>query len=62
MEEEKQDLPMCENDKCSNLSKFECPTCKKLEMAPSYFCSQDCFKGQWSKHKAKHVKCIFHKL
>ncbi len=31
-----------------------CPTCQKYEMAPAYFCSQDCFKQAWSEHKGIH--------
>lgn len=33
---------------------MQCPTCKKLNLPPSYFCQQECFKRSWSVHKAKH--------
>ncbi|RCI14975.1 hypothetical protein L249_7075 [Ophiocordyceps polyrhachis-furcata BCC 54312] len=33
----------CENDAGS----LHCPTCLKLEIKDSYFCSQDCFKKSW---------------
>jgi methionyl aminopeptidase len=33
---------------------MQCPTCKKLGLPPSYFCTQDCFKTNWGKHKAVH--------
>lgn len=33
---------------------MQCPTCKKLGLQPSYFCTQDCFKASWGKHKAVH--------
>lgn len=31
-----------------------CPTCAKLGLPPSYFCTQACFKENWSKHKKVH--------
>lgn len=33
----------CENDAGS----LQCPTCLKLGIKDSYFCSQDCFKKNW---------------
>lgn len=39
----------CEN----NASALQCPTCQKIGKE-SYFCSQDCFKRNWSEHKAIH--------
>jgi len=33
----------CENDAGS----LQCPTCLKVGMKDSYFCSQDCFKRNW---------------
>ncbi|TVY84025.1 Methionine aminopeptidase [Lachnellula suecica] len=33
---------------------LQCPTCLKLGMKESYFCSQDCFKRNWATHKAVH--------
>ncbi|ORC92478.1 putative methionine aminopeptidase, putative,metallo-peptidase, Clan MG, Family M24 [Trypanosoma theileri] len=35
---------------------LQCPTCKKLELPPSFFCTQECFKQHWSEHKAKHTQ------
>ncbi|EAN95406.1 metallo- peptidase, Clan MG, Family M24 [Trypanosoma cruzi] len=35
---------------------MQCPTCKKLDMPPSYFCSQACFKEHWADHKLKHTQ------
>ncbi|KAH9589172.1 MYND-like zinc finger [Trypanosoma melophagium] len=35
---------------------LQCPTCKKLQLPPSFFCTQDCFKQHWSEHKAKHTQ------
>ncbi|KAJ9643981.1 Methionine aminopeptidase 1 [Coniosporium tulheliwenetii] len=39
----------CPNDAGS----LQCPTCQKMGKE-SYFCSQDCFKRNWSEHKAVH--------
>ncbi|KAF2653535.1 methionine aminopeptidase [Lophiostoma macrostomum CBS 122681] len=39
----------CENDATS----LQCPTCQKLGKE-SVFCSQDCFKRNWSEHKKLH--------
>ena len=33
----------CEND----AGTLQCPTCLKLGIKDSYFCSQDCFKKNW---------------
>ncbi|KAI0184220.1 methionine aminopeptidase [Xylaria flabelliformis] len=40
----------CENDAGS----LQCPTCLKMGIKDSFFCSQDCFKRNWSDHKALH--------
>lgn len=40
----------CEND----AGTLQCPTCLKLGIKDSFFCSQDCFKRNWSTHKALH--------
>ncbi|KAF7542170.1 hypothetical protein G7054_g60 [Neopestalotiopsis clavispora] len=40
----------CEND----AGALQCPTCQKLGMKNGYFCSQDCFKKNWSQHKTVH--------
>ncbi|OCK82525.1 methionine aminopeptidase 1A [Lepidopterella palustris CBS 459.81] len=34
-------------------SALQCPNCQKIGKE-SYFCSQDCFKRNWSEHKALH--------
>lgn len=33
---------------------MQCPTCKKLELPPSFFCGQECFSKHWGDHKLKH--------
>ncbi|PMD52421.1 methionine aminopeptidase [Hyaloscypha bicolor E] len=40
----------CDNDAGS----LQCPTCLKLGIKDSFFCSQDCFKRNWGTHKALH--------
>ena len=34
---------------------MRCPTCAKIGLPDSYWCSQECFKSSWSGHKACHV-------
>ncbi|KAI3367911.1 hypothetical protein L3Q82_026741, partial [Scortum barcoo] len=46
----------CETDGCSKDAKLQCPTCIKLGIQGSYFCSQECFKGSWVSHKLLHKK------
>ncbi|WPG97285.1 Methionine aminopeptidase 1 [Acrodontium crateriforme] len=44
----------CEGADCSNdAGTLQCPTCQKIGKE-SFFCSQDCFKRNWSTHKALH--------
>ncbi|EGZ25952.1 methionine aminopeptidase, merops subfamily M24 [Phytophthora sojae] len=46
----------CVTPTCGKSGSLVCPTCKKLGIPPamSTFCSQECFKGYWSSHKALH--------
>lgn len=46
----------CTGQGCSKVSKLTCPTCLKLGIKDSYFCSQECFKGNWGSHKLLHKK------
>uniref|UniRef100_A0A3P9L612 Methionine aminopeptidase n=1 Tax=Oryzias latipes TaxID=8090 RepID=A0A3P9L612_ORYLA len=46
----------CETEDCSKDAKLQCPTCIKLGIQGSYFCSQECFKGSWASHKLLHKK------
>eukprot|EP01100_Stratorugosa_tubuloviscum_P011279 TRINITY_DN501_c0_g1_i1.p1 TRINITY_DN501_c0_g1~~TRINITY_DN501_c0_g1_i1.p1 ORF type:complete len:473 (-),score=205.07 TRINITY_DN501_c0_g1_i1:144-1511(-) len=39
---------------CGNVAQQRCPKCTELALFPSYFCSQECFKKQWSFHKFIH--------
>ncbi|KAI1075902.1 methionine aminopeptidase 1 [Whalleya microplaca] len=40
----------CRND----AGALQCPTCLKMGVNDSYFCSQDCFKKNWNQHKTLH--------
>lgn len=46
----------CEHPECSQPATLQCPTCIKLQIDPSYFCSQECFKSLWGLHKLAHKK------
>lgn len=44
----------CSGKDCENeASALQCPNCQKLGKE-SFFCSQDCFKRNWSEHKKEH--------
>lgn len=45
---------ICETPGCGAFAKLQCPTCIKLGIQGSYFCSQECFKGNWKFHKELH--------
>uniref|UniRef100_A0A914VHV8 Methionine aminopeptidase n=1 Tax=Plectus sambesii TaxID=2011161 RepID=A0A914VHV8_9BILA len=46
----------CGTVDCGHPAKLRCPTCIKLNIDDSsYFCSQDCFKGNWNEHKKVHA-------
>ncbi|XP_008559022.1 methionine aminopeptidase 1 [Microplitis demolitor] len=47
-------LGMCETPGCKSVASLQCPTCLKIGIQGSYFCSQDCFKGSWKTHKVIH--------
>lgn len=39
---------ICAGAGCQNgAGALQCPTCQKLGLKNSYFCSQDCFKRNW---------------
>ena len=46
----------CQGETCAKEAKLQCPTCIKLSMPKetSFFCSQDCFKKNWTAHKILH--------
>lgn len=47
---------VCTNPDCRKPAQMQCPTCIKLQLEPTYFCSQDCFKSLWKFHKMAHTK------
>lgn len=32
-----------------------CPVCKQMDLDPSFFCNQACFKANWAVHKLCHI-------
>ncbi|KAF7266901.1 hypothetical protein GWI33_019829 [Rhynchophorus ferrugineus] len=44
----------CESSGCGKSAKLQCPTCIKLGIPGSFFCSQECFKSNWKSHKIIH--------
>ncbi|KAK6187838.1 hypothetical protein SNE40_005775 [Patella caerulea] len=50
------ELRTCETPGCDGKAKLQCPTCIKLGITGSFFCSQECFKGIWGQHKKVHKK------
>ncbi|KAH9897578.1 methionine aminopeptidase 1 [Xylariomycetidae sp. FL2044] len=45
----------CLGADCANdAGALQCPTCLKMGIKGSFFCSQDCFKKNWGDHKAMH--------
>ncbi|KAG1890964.1 methionine aminopeptidase [Suillus subluteus] len=48
---------LCQSSNCPHghpPSRLECPTCNKLGIRGSFFCGQECFKGNWKTHKIIH--------
>mmetsp|Transcript_16034 Transcript_16034/g.11564 ORF Transcript_16034/g.11564 Transcript_16034/m.11564 type:complete len:404 (+) Transcript_16034:20-1231(+) len=46
---------VCTTPGCGKTAHMACPTCIKLGIPPSRFCSQECFKGYWEEHKKVHA-------
>lgn len=44
----------CATVGCGKPASMACPTCLKLGIPPSRFCSQACFKDNWDQHKLLH--------
>ncbi|EDV25612.1 uncharacterized protein TRIADDRAFT_55901 [Trichoplax adhaerens] len=49
-----QTIRICETTGCGKAAKMRCPSCIKLSISASYFCSQQCFKNYWPLHKLLH--------
>ncbi|CAH0552512.1 unnamed protein product [Brassicogethes aeneus] len=47
-------LGKCESPGCEEAAKLQCPTCIKLGIQGSFFCTQECFKNNWKSHKIIH--------
>ena len=45
---------VCSTPNCGKVALLACPTCIKLGIPPSRFCSQECFKNNWTEHKEIH--------
>ncbi|KAJ2684484.1 Methionine aminopeptidase 1 [Coemansia spiralis] len=44
----------CKSSGCDKPAALQCPTCVKLAIKGSFFCSQECFRGSWGEHKSVH--------
>lgn len=40
---------------CGKPASLKCPTCSKLGLPLSLYCSQDCFAVAWPVHKKVHI-------
>jgi methionyl aminopeptidase len=47
---------ICLTPDCGKKATLSCPTCLKLSLPPSRFCSQTCFTGYFPIHKALHAR------
>ncbi|GIY59643.1 methionine aminopeptidase 1 [Caerostris extrusa] len=56
MDDTNMDERKCETPGCEKSAKLRCPTCIKYGINGSFFCSQECFKGNWDNHKQIHKK------
>jgi len=52
--QQRHSMTACESPGCAKEAKMQCPTCIKLGIKGSFFCSQTCFKTSWELHKALH--------
>ena len=59
MADEPQAKRKCIGVDCSeDAGTLQCPTCLKLEIKDSYFCSQDCFKRSWVRTKFEDTMVV----
>lgn len=47
---------VCKSPNCGKPAKLQCPTCLKLKIEGSFFCSQECFKDNWVSASSKLVQ------
>jgi len=45
----------CWTPGCGKKATMLCPVCKQMDLEPSFFCNQDCFKKNWGLHKLVHI-------
>ena len=45
---------ICGTVGCGKPAELACPTCLKLGLNPTRFCTQECFKTSWAEHKSFH--------
>lgn len=53
---------LCATPGCGKPALMACPTCIKLEIPPSRFCTQECFKSHWNVHKELHKQAKLAKI
>lgn len=54
MSHDKSSASVCATPGCSQPAAMACPTCIKLGLPVTIFCSQNCFKEYWPEHKKSH--------
>jgi hypothetical protein len=52
--DENENKSTCGTKGCLRRADLACPTCIKLGLNPTKFCSQECFKNSWNEHKILH--------
>ncbi len=50
------DFYICGTPNCGKKAELACPSCIKLGISPTRFCTQECFKSSWNEHKELHKK------
>ena len=48
----------CSHPGCDKPSTMLCPTCIKMKLPKTHFCSDECFHAMWKLHRHVHVKKI----
>eukprot|EP01103_Thecamoeba_quadrilineata_P015953 TRINITY_DN5195_c0_g2_i2.p1 TRINITY_DN5195_c0_g2~~TRINITY_DN5195_c0_g2_i2.p1 ORF type:complete len:358 (-),score=58.00 TRINITY_DN5195_c0_g2_i2:118-1170(-) len=52
----------CATIGCEKAATLKCPTCLKMSLPDTYFCTQECFKTYWPIHKTFHTPASKDKL
>lgn len=50
---------VCLSAGCGKAATLQCPTCIKLKIEGSYFCSQECFKSNWVKSIQNSLQILY---